>query len=152
MEDHVKKLRSDDLQQVVQSAEILSWADDPMVIEPLFTAADRLPNFAPHIVRSLAKFFEEERVQTGIVEIAGKGNRSAFQAALSVDEDRKAIVPTSLYESVVASSHTGKLYPMLEYLLRHGGPEHVALVRPFEKHYNPEIRKLASEFVVKMRD
>ena len=130
-----------------EALEMLLWTDDPMVIKPIVRAAKRMPNYAHHVVQALEKFFGEDQAKSGILELAAHGNMRDLQAALRIYQDHKATLPTTFCKSVLSSRSSGKVYQMLEFLLKHGGVAHVPLVQPLEKHKNPQIQELASKVI-----
>ncbi len=152
VQKHIENVAAGEIATVEEAAEMLLWTDHAAVIEPLVRAAKRLPSSAPDIVRSLAKHFRNDDGRMGILEVARNGNGDALRAALRGYEDHGHAIPTESCESILSFGDTGKLHPILEYVLEHGGAEYVRLVRTLERHHNPEIRKLASRFVAKMAD
>ena len=152
LDQHVQNLQNPDPVRQQEATEMLIWTDDPAVIAPLVSAAGLVPGSAHDVVRSLERFFPEQGARSGILDIALGGDDNALREALRVFEDGQTQIPMEFYETILASGHTGKVYPTLEHLSKHGGPQHVRLVRPLQKNANPEIQRLASEFVTRMSD
>lgn len=125
--------------------EMLLWTDDRMVIDPIVRAAKRMPNWGQDAVESLGKFFHEDCARTAILDLAIEGNTGALQSALHIYQDLKTAFPMVACKSVLASENDAKVYAMLEFLLTHGGAEHVPFIQPLEQYKNPNIRKLASK-------
>jgi hypothetical protein len=150
IDQYADDLESDDQGKRQEAAEMLIWTDDPVAIGPLRRAAREVPDAAPDVVNALGKFFDDARAPDAILEIARDGSAGALRAALSVFQAEKREVPVAFLRSILESRYSGKVYPTLEYLLAHGDARHIEMVRPFESDPNAQIKRLASECVVKM--
>ena len=144
---YVENLESDDDETAEEAAELLRWTDDPVVIEPLVRAAQRVPNFVSDIGRTLAGF-EDDRARSAILDIA-RGNVRALSAALREYAVQQRAIPMEFYASALQTPRAESV--TLAHLLEHGGAEHISLVEPFADHENPRVREQALEFLEKMR-
>lgn len=149
---YIEQLKGEDPSKALESAEMLIWANDPIVIAPLKKASKRLPDFGHEIVKSFAKFFEKEHCRLAILEIAKDGNANAFNAALQVYKDNKGIIPMEFIQSILSSTHTDKVYHTLKYILENDKTELLDLVKPLVSHNNHRIQKYATEVVSKMTE
>jgi hypothetical protein len=132
-----------------EAAELLCWADTPLVIEPLIAATkdkdDSLVNISPDVIRALQKFFKkEERARIGILEVAKEHGYSAFQAAVSVYEAEEVPLPRDWLKSILAGRGTGRIWKTLKYLEKHGTSEDLPLAEPLTKSKNKAIAELAA--------
>jgi hypothetical protein len=147
-----KKTAKDEGISKEDAAELLQWAETPIVIEPLIKAAHDIPNASASIMTTLQKFFKQhDRARSGILEVAKKCGLDAFQAALAVYEKEGVVIPGDWFKSVLTSDSTGKIYMSLEYLRKHGAIDDVNLVEPLTKSKNKQIADLAAAVVNELK-
>lgn len=126
----------------------LLWLNNPAAIEPLseIAASSTHETFAHHIIRALAKFFDEEpQVKDIIAEIGRSGDVNALRTALEFFQANNLEVPNDLIQAGLSSADIEKLYITLDFLVKHGNAKHVGLVQPLLEHKNADIRKLAKD-------
>ncbi len=133
------------------AAELLMWADTPIVIEPLIAACKdddmSFSSVPSDAVQSLQKFFKKyERARSGILEIAAE--TPTMREAIAVFDKEGVTIPGRSFKPIFASKSIINIWPALEYIRAHGTRDDVEAVEPLVNNdFSPPIAQLAAAVV-----
>ena len=101
------------------AAELLIWADTPIVIEPLIAACKEdsfeLMGIEADVIGSFEKFFKRyDRARSGILEIGAESGR--MMDAIAVFDKEGVTIPGRSFKPIFASKSIINIWPALEYI------------------------------------
>ncbi len=134
-----------------EAAELLMWADTPVVIEPLIAACKdddiSFSSVPSDVVQSFQKFFRKyERARSGILEIAAE--TPTMREAIAVFDKEGVTIPGRYFKPIFASKSIINIWPSLEYIRAHGTRDDIEAVEPLVNNdFSPQIGQLAAAVV-----
>ena len=154
-EDHGRK----DTISKEEAAELLRWAETPLAIAPLVSAAENLdsPFLAAQVVLTRQELSaERERALNDLPAFEEERRMDVIQAAfadsLTMYAERGVSVPGAWFKPVLRSQDIKGIRISLEYLRNHGKKEDVEHVEPLTRNKNPQIAALAKQVVEELKN